>query len=85
LDSTETVAKAKLAKENETMIRQMAKIMASSPPETIAKIAYGVDDALLAKILSASNNREAARILGALAAERVAGVTRKMTKEKTLN
>ena len=84
-DSTEGALKAKLAKENEAMVRQMAKIMASSPPETISKISNGLDDALLAKIVSASNNREAARILGALTADRVAGVTQQLTKEKTLN
>ncbi len=84
-DSTESALKAKLAKENEAMVRQMAKIMASSPPETISKISIGLDDALLAKIVAASNNREAARILGALTADRVAGVTQQLTKEKILN
>lgn len=84
-DSTDYVAKAKLAKENEAIIRQMAKIMASSAPETISKISNGLDDMLLAKIVAVSNNREAARILGALTADRVAGVTQQLTREKTLN
>ena len=80
LDSVGTRAQEDASSAKDARLRQMAKIMASSPPETIGKMAGGLDASILARILDTSSNRDAAKILGALAPERVSQVMRELTK-----
>jgi hypothetical protein len=79
LDSTQAQSDNRLVEQAQLRVKQMAKIMASSPAETINKMSIGMDDSLLAKFVGASSNREAARILGALTPDRVAQVTRQLS------
>lgn len=85
LDSEISQLQLRLAEERATRVRHMARIMASSSAETIGKMCEGIDDVMLAKIVTTSNNREAAKILAALEPERAAQVMRELTKGQALH
>jgi hypothetical protein len=82
LDSMDTRAQEQVSMASVAQVRQMAKIMATSSPETIGKMANGLDDSMLARIVDASSNRDAAKILGALAPERVSQVVKELAGEQ---